>query len=582
MRDIAPGEMTFGNIVWQARVGQGFSGMIVSKDRVFTQGQNTAGQFVLCLDAATGECLWRYRYGRPWDVEGNYAGPYASPVFYHGKVYYCGCYGVVGCLDALTGKSLWRVNLVEELGVRVPGFGYAITPLLHDGRMLIAGGANGPSMIAFNAVTGNVLWSMGTDSASYSSPVLVPSETGDMVTCFLENTIVLHRIDDGEQIWRYEWSEGYDPHAAWPLRDGRHLVFSAPFRRGAVGFLVEEDDGRTKCRKLWDTKDLCLDVLCAAVHNGRVYGFSVKSPQARVNGGTPGVLRAIDVRTGEMQWEHDGISHCSVMLLGQKLVLWSEDGWLTLGRDEGDCFAVEFRQKLLDERLCWTSPAYDRGTLFVRGGDTIVALSLSACEGPENPIHVALADSGWFGRIVQSCRGSVVWSPSFVDMLSWFVFCLALCVFALCVVALLPCVPLCEVSILITMFIFGILGMVPLSLMMGRIVFSWPVSLYAMLSLLCLIQRWDGDTNVLARRSICRLILFLFVLLCAVYWKVIHALLLEPCVGFLFGLLPSVIVLCVLDRYIGSKSSRLISFGVNVLGFAVLFWSSVLVILIRS
>jgi len=474
------------------------------------------------------------------------------------------------------------VDLTRDLDVDVPGFGYAVTPLLHDGRMLVTGGKNGPSLLALDADNGDVLWSMGTDSASYSSPVLVPSETGDMVTCFLENSIVLHRIDSGEQIWRHEWSEGYDPHAAWPLRDGRYLVFSAPFRRGAAGFLVEEDDGRTECRKIWDTKALCLDVLCAAVCDGRIYGFSVKSPQARVKGGTPGALRAIDVRTGALQWEHDGITHCSVMVLDQILVLWSEDGWLTLGRDKGDCFAIEFRKKLLDERLCWTSPAYAQGTLFVRGGDTIMALSLSACEGPQDSIHIALADSGRFGRIIQSCRGSVVWSPSVADMLLWFACCLASCALALCIVAVLPCVPLCKVNVLIMMFALGVLGMVPLSLVTGRINFSWPVSLYAMLSLLCLIQRWAGDTNVLARRSLGRLGLVLFVLLCALYWKVVHALLLEPCVGFLFGLLPAVIVICVLNRHTGSKPSWLSLFGADVLGFAILFWSSALMILVRS
>ena len=66
-------------VLWTRELGQGYSSFIAWRDRVATQTQTLRGQFVVCLDANSGETLWEYRYGWPYDPAGVYPGPRATP-----------------------------------------------------------------------------------------------------------------------------------------------------------------------------------------------------------------------------------------------------------------------------------------------------------------------------------------------------------------------------------------------------------------------------------------------------------------------------------------------------------------------
>jgi hypothetical protein len=58
-------------VLWARDLGQGFSGFVVAGGRAFTQFQSvSAGQCVVCLDAATGSTLWQQHVDAPWQARG--------------------------------------------------------------------------------------------------------------------------------------------------------------------------------------------------------------------------------------------------------------------------------------------------------------------------------------------------------------------------------------------------------------------------------------------------------------------------------------------------------------------------------
>ena len=48
-------------VVWRRSIGEGFSGFAVDGARAYTQVQDGAGQYVVCIEIATGKELWRRR-----------------------------------------------------------------------------------------------------------------------------------------------------------------------------------------------------------------------------------------------------------------------------------------------------------------------------------------------------------------------------------------------------------------------------------------------------------------------------------------------------------------------------------------
>src|SRR4051812_4191946 len=111
--------------LWERELGQGYSGFVVVAGKVYTQRQSVGGQYLLCLDAADGRVLWETRYVVAWQPGGAYPGPYASPTWYRGGVYFASPTGLVGCADAATGALRWSLNVRTQFQGKGGGFGYA-------------------------------------------------------------------------------------------------------------------------------------------------------------------------------------------------------------------------------------------------------------------------------------------------------------------------------------------------------------------------------------------------------------------------------------------------------------------------
>jgi hypothetical protein len=93
-------------VLWRRAVGEGFSGLVVSGSRVYSQIQTLGGQYLVCLDLLTGAEQWRTRYNWPWQPDSDWPGPYGTPTLAKGRVYFTDCFGSLHCADALRGNLL--------------------------------------------------------------------------------------------------------------------------------------------------------------------------------------------------------------------------------------------------------------------------------------------------------------------------------------------------------------------------------------------------------------------------------------------------------------------------------------------
>jgi hypothetical protein len=159
-------------VLWTREIGCGYSGVIAVANRVFTQTQSLTEQKVVALDADTGQTIWERPYGWPYDPGGMYPGPRSTPTWSNGQIYFAAPDGLVGCLSADDGSQLWAVNVINRFGGRGADFGYACSPLVEDGKVILPVG--GPSAAVVARLSGVSLSDLlRPDSTAQPGPSLV-------------------------------------------------------------------------------------------------------------------------------------------------------------------------------------------------------------------------------------------------------------------------------------------------------------------------------------------------------------------------------------------------------------------------
>jgi outer membrane protein assembly factor BamB len=141
-------------IVWRQPIGTGYSAVTIVGGRLYTMSADDSHEHVLCLDAATGETVWKVEAGSFVQAELGDGGPRSTPTVDDGVVFTATSQSSLLALDADDGSILWTRDLTE-LG-KVPRFGYSTSPLVDQGVVIVEVGDpdKSPGIAAFDRVTG--------------------------------------------------------------------------------------------------------------------------------------------------------------------------------------------------------------------------------------------------------------------------------------------------------------------------------------------------------------------------------------------------------------------------------------------
>ena len=74
-------------------------------------------------------------------------------------------------LNPLTGEIVWKQDFTTVAGRKAPMWGFAASPLVTGGLAIVyAGGPGDKGLLAFDAASGALRWSVASASDSYASP----------------------------------------------------------------------------------------------------------------------------------------------------------------------------------------------------------------------------------------------------------------------------------------------------------------------------------------------------------------------------------------------------------------------------
>lgn len=385
-------------VLWTRELGQGYSSFAAVGNRLFTQYQSIYQQSVVCLDADTGQTIWSYNCGWPFEANGLYPGPRSTPTWHAGHLYFATPDGTVGCLNAENGRRIWSCNPKKMFDGRGTDFGYASSPVIIGGRVIVLVGGPDACLVALDCRNGAIVWKSGESPASYATPLPILWKERSIVVAPLENSIVAVDTAFGKKLWEINISEGYDEHSAALLYQEPFLCIAAPFRAGAKcyelrdddqSFVNELNDAKTSNEAVdmsrsiaaipkfkWESPKFSNDVSSSVLVGGRLYGFDLRDPQSRLDRPSRGEFRCLNFETGQIIWSTNEVGQASPIVADQKLILFNDRGEVILARIGTDEYSELARTQLFHDEVCWTSPALHRGRLFLRTQTRAVCLYL--------------------------------------------------------------------------------------------------------------------------------------------------------------------------------------------------------------
>ncbi|MGB7346860.1 MAG: PQQ-binding-like beta-propeller repeat protein [Pirellulaceae bacterium] len=345
------------SVLWKQQVGTGLSGIVTSDGFAFTMGNRADSDIVHCLDALTGKSIWTWEYPCPIDPNEFEGGPTSTPTVDSDMLFTLSRIGQVHCFDKRTGQVLWKKHVAEESNLRVPGWGFAGSPLVIGNMLLLNIGEAG---VALDKHSGETKWSSADKDAGYSSIVPIQSNGKDAIIFGSARSYVCVEATTGIELWRQRWLTTFGCNAADPIVSENRVFLSSGYNRGSALLDISSGDPRV----IWKNKEMQNQISTSLLIDGFLYGI-----HGDVDAGTE--LRCMELATGEIKWTEASFQPSAIAAAGERLIIVNAEGELIFGKASSDQFTAISNHKVLNGKH-WTSPVLSDGLLYCRSVDGVL------------------------------------------------------------------------------------------------------------------------------------------------------------------------------------------------------------------
>jgi outer membrane protein assembly factor BamB len=293
--------------LWRQDMGEGWSAFAVSEFRAVTLEQRGAEEWVSCYDLGSGQLFWHHAEPVRFTEWQGGDGPRSTPTIAGDRVYAIGATGILNCLDLATGKSLWKRNPLEEHQSTNHTWAVAASPLLVDDLVIVIGGKEGPTLVAYAQGNGEPRWKSGTASPSYATPVLTTLAGQRVIACNNALNLSLHDPATGALLMEYKWGSDKMPKASQPvILPGDRVFLSAGYAMGCVMLQITRDTAGTfSAQPLWEHHKMKTQFNTVTLLGDYLYGLD------------DGRLACLEVSTGERLWKEGRFGNGQHLLLSR-------------------------------------------------------------------------------------------------------------------------------------------------------------------------------------------------------------------------------------------------------------------------
>ncbi len=188
--------------IWKVDAGNGSSSPIVADGRLFLTSYDGNTRFVACLDAKTGESVWKQSVEKLRDETASHPNSPATctPVTDGENVVAFFPDSGLFCYSA-DGKLRWRV----ELGPFHSMHGIGGSPILVDGLVVLSlDQLRGSRLSAYRLTSGELAWDVPRIdglTGAYSTPSVVARDGSTLIVTSGPQELCGYRTSTGEKVW---------------------------------------------------------------------------------------------------------------------------------------------------------------------------------------------------------------------------------------------------------------------------------------------------------------------------------------------------------------------------------------------
>jgi outer membrane protein assembly factor BamB len=405
-------------LLWRQSIGGGYSAFAVVGNAAFTLEQRGEQELVTCYDLKTGQLLWHHAVEARQhnDIGGD--GPGSTPTVYEGRVYALGGTGVLRCLDAATGQPIWIHDVLADVGTTYEAdragvwWGRSASPLVVDNLVIVPGGGPpaGPkvSLVAYNRLTGEIVWKGGERQVSYSSPSMANYSEVRQIVIVNEDNITGHDPATGQVLWTAPWDGSSNSSASASqtvqIADDKFFVSKGYSVGGGAVFQIKHADagnagstadgqptadnqptaannrdsaGEQISSSAWNVKRLW--------HNHRVLQTKLDNVVVKdgfVYGLSDGILQCVDLANGKLAWTGTDYGHGQLLRIGNLLLVTTETGEVALVDLKPDTFHELAKFQALEGKT-WNNPALSGNLLLLRNAQEAACYELPLSEAAQ-------------------------------------------------------------------------------------------------------------------------------------------------------------------------------------------------------
>lgn len=360
--------------IWRVPGGVGMSGLAISRGRLITLVQKEGQQWLIALNAQTGEPVWQMKLA-PEFRNGMGNGPRGTPAIAGDLVFAFTGEGILTAVKFADGKPVWSHNVVKELAGMIAEYGMACSPLVVGDRVVVTAGAPNATVVAYDTKSGKLAWTSGDDPAGYSSPALLDVGGRSQLVVYSGASVLGLKPDTGAVMWRHSYETNFDCNIVTPIAVNGQVFVSSGENHGSVLLAVKPKPkgDQFDVQEIWTSQGsksvLRNEWQTSMLLDGHLYGFDNVGAAGPVTH-----LTCINAATGERVWQKQRFGKGNLIAADGKLFITAMTGELVVVRATPKAFEEVGRAELFGSTR--QAPALSNGLLYLRDDKEIVCIDV--------------------------------------------------------------------------------------------------------------------------------------------------------------------------------------------------------------